>query len=125
MPARARRRVRGRGRIVRARESWLLDRFLRLRALLEGMRGFGWHVVLVVLREHLACSEHTVGSKLPLSNDALALLEEIRQLAGVYDLHRPCRVGHSKPDLDSVPLEAARHHHAADAERAAERRLVR
>src|SRR6266850_111238 len=112
-------------RPVRALESWHLDRFLRLRTLLQRVRRLRRHVVLVVLRQHLARGEHAVRAELPLRHDPFAFAEQIRQLAAVDHRHRLRRVGDDEAHFHPCALHAPRHHHAADAESAPHRRLVR
>src|SRR5256885_2329077 len=70
-PGRAPRRGPAKARIVPARGSWFFVRDdegfgARLARPLQRLGGFGRHVVLVVLGEHLVGAEHAVGTELAL-----------------------------------------------------------
>src|SRR5690242_13623823 len=90
----------------------------------QGVGGFGRHVVLVVLGEHLAGDED-VALEPALRDDALALLEEVGKDAFVADEDRPGGVGDDEARLRALALERALLDHATDPERPRLRRLVR
>ena len=78
----------------RARSVWPLRAACCAR--FERLGGFGRHVVLVVLGQHLARDEHAVGAELALRDHALAFLEQVGKDAGVDDRDRLRGVGHDE-----------------------------
>src|SRR5690606_24427167 len=72
--------------------------FLRL---LDGVRGLGRHVVLVVLGEHLGGLEHA-SFELALHHRALALLEQVGQRALVGHRNDLGGIGDRKAHRDAV-----------------------
>src|SRR5258708_15229904 len=61
-----------------------------------------------------------------MRNDALALAKQIRQHAGVFDGNLMSKVREHKayPQITRLAIDAALHHHAADAKALGERRLA-
>ena len=68
------------------------------------MLGFGRHVVLVVLGQHLARHKKTITADLTLSDHALALFEEVWQQPGISDRNVVLGIGDDKAhDLAFTP----------------------
>src|SRR5512146_1126665 len=93
---------------------------------LQGIGGFGRHVIFVMLGEHLIGVEHVVGFQLALGNHALPLLEQVGKNALVDHRHGLGRIGDVEAHRQTVllALHAAGLDQPADTETAALRRFL-
>lgn len=57
---------------------------------------FRWHVVLIVLREHLICMEHAVGTDLSLRHATASFFKQIGENAFVYYRNAGGRVSYGE-----------------------------
>jgi hypothetical protein len=90
---------------------------------LQRLGGFGRHVVLVVLGEHLAREEDAV-LQLPLRDHALAFLEQVGKDAFVADRDVLGRVGDDEVDARAFALDRALADEATEPERPGRRRFM-
>jgi hypothetical protein len=83
---------------------------------LQGLGGLGWHVVLVVLGQHLVGVEDAVRPSLPCATTPLPSLNRSGSRAGVGDRNLLRPVGDGKADRQALrfALEAALLDQAAD-----------
>src|SRR6185503_8317186 len=99
--------------------------FSRMLGFIDGFTCFGWHVVLIVFREHLLCLEDTVSANLALRHAAASFFKQVGKNSFVDHRNTRRRVSHDKPDCQTIALQCALLDQAADAKRSIDGRLFR
>ena len=96
-------------------------------SVLKGLGGFRRHVVFVMLGENLARDENALFVQLALSNHSLVFRKKIGKNARVLNVHALCRIRDAEVDRNAVLFARNRTalNHAAEAERASDRRFLR
>lgn len=96
------------------------------RALLQGVRRFGRHVVLVVLGQHFIGLQHALRIELAQGDDALAFAEQVGQDAVVAHQYLLNAVGNAELHRQAVRRAAQRPvlHQAAGADACVQRRFA-
>ena len=92
----------------------------------DGVLGFGRHVVFIVLGQHFAGDEYAIGIELALGHGAFRLLEQVRQRAFVNDGQSLGRIGDREMHGLAIRFarQRTRQYHAANAEGPALRHLA-